>query len=937
MLLPLALATLCLSCDEPAQPTGPRLGVPAPNIELGAEGCARFQVRFQQGNTPVIEETYNSSGCPAQELKLFSDTAATFDAATGALRIAIRVKNEGATTVVPRLRLRFHADSAQRFNASGQPLGGVSDILGYQPDSTSLAGRIAFWFYDTYMAPAGQPQVLPPGATTERRWIEFRGTTWSPHVRLKLVVAGQEVGAVPAVAPDSIPASLINALPTLTLSDGSQLKAELLAVLFYETASQSARQAAIASIGGVVVGGRRSFGTDGWYFVRVPTATTLPAIGAVTATLRNNPHVEFATEYTISVPDGSSWAKPQDGPGWNRSDWQVDALGAVGASSALGRLRAPLAWGCSTGSATVGVAVVDGGFHPVDDLVPNISGPILDPIPFRDHGTRVASIIGAEGNNGAFMTGVMWNAALHLRSSQYDTLAAAAPPAWWVSWTNNLIAAAQTGASVIVIVNNQQYAGVPPDTVNNTSHRLGMQRRDDALRTAIARLRRGNPSRRPLFVVSAGNDGIDARFAGFVNARHTYPEQVLVVGGLSHQLNAPSQTTAVYGGPLKPSNSGSAVDLYAPGENIPGLIPGNVIAFDAGTSYATPLAAGVAGLVKSFWSALPDTALKGIILAGASQTVATSAGPKPVLDAYGALKKAAERPGAPLCGNRLWLSGTSIKVQRAAQIETIPTQIQAADTVTQLDAHHGGRRIDFRSWSELRSVVWGNGSWSAGPTQTTLGLPQSGVGRSRRQHSHDVDSSFFVRDSPDGQDLTMWIELFEGPNLRRQSAPVVLPAIVDVLDGVDFAAAFPQRGSEALIAYNVYYANTNTPRLTALYRADLGQPSLPVTLVRVLQDTAVTDIAMSEDGNEKVLKLKAGQQGCIATWSRPTFGTSPGTTLFDSTAARRTENVAPSACEFWGSRISTNTGQGTVAPRASGRQTPVWSYRRDQHGRSPRR
>jgi hypothetical protein len=36
-------------------------------------------------------------------------------------------------------------------------------------------------------------------------------------------------------------------------------------VLFTGTASQSVRQEAVDSTGGVVVGGRRSFGTDGYY------------------------------------------------------------------------------------------------------------------------------------------------------------------------------------------------------------------------------------------------------------------------------------------------------------------------------------------------------------------------------------------------------------------------------------------------------------------------------------------------------------------------------------------------------------------------------------------------------------------------------------------------------------------------------------------------
>lgn len=186
----LGLATsLCMGCSDPEQPPlHGRLGTLAPNVTLQtSEGCARFQVRFVAGSPPTIEETYGSQACSNTTLKLFSDTVATFDAATGSLRIAIRIKYQGTAAVIPRVELFFNADSTKRFNANGSTVPGTSDIVGYQPDSSGNAGRRAYWWYDAYLAPSGQPPVVAPGDTSERRWIEFRGTTWTAHVRLKLL------------------------------------------------------------------------------------------------------------------------------------------------------------------------------------------------------------------------------------------------------------------------------------------------------------------------------------------------------------------------------------------------------------------------------------------------------------------------------------------------------------------------------------------------------------------------------------------------------------------------------------------------------------------------------------------------------------------------------------------------------------------------------
>jgi hypothetical protein len=101
--------------------------------------------------------------------------------------------------------------------------------------------------------------------------------------------------------------------------------------------------------------------------------------------------------------------------------------------------------------------------------------------------------------------------------------------------------------------------------------------RDEALRDAVRTLRVENRS--PLFVWSAGN-GVDARLAGYVGARESFPSQVIVVGALAHSISAPGQANQL----ASFSNRGTGVDIYAPGENIGALGAGRRLKLVIGQS-----------------------------------------------------------------------------------------------------------------------------------------------------------------------------------------------------------------------------------------------------------------------------------------------------------------------------------------------------------------
>jgi hypothetical protein len=117
---------------------------------------------------------------------------------------------------------------------------------------------------------------------------------------------GAQKPAVPARAPDSLPTSLIHSLPLLTDQSGNQHRSQLVMLSFFERASQPARQAAIRSVGGMVVGGVAGIQEEGWYLVRIASATSMTAIDSVVAELGADPSVELVGPYTLGFPDDAS-------------------------------------------------------------------------------------------------------------------------------------------------------------------------------------------------------------------------------------------------------------------------------------------------------------------------------------------------------------------------------------------------------------------------------------------------------------------------------------------------------------------------------------------------------------------------------------------------------------------------------------------------------
>ncbi len=216
---------------------------------------------------------------------------------------------------------------------------------------------------------------------------------------------------------------------------------------------------------------------------------------------------------------------------------------------------------------------------------------------------------------------------------------------------------------------------------------------DQAYNRLRQALRDFNEDDLPLLVLSAGNDGIDAKWAGFPQVVNDFPGRVIVVGANTFSGDLAST-----------SNYGSLVSVAAPGPGVYALDGvGTTVPF-GGTSAAAPYVTGMAGLLKSFDPNLSAVQLKQRILEGAARG-GRSAGGFPILDAYETLRVVAEEQDAPLCGNDVWASGGTLYASRTS---SPPEELAplAGTPVGQVEALHGGKFILYINPGVGHALRW---------------------------------------------------------------------------------------------------------------------------------------------------------------------------------------------------------------------------------------
>jgi len=176
-------------------------------------------------------------------------------------------------------------------------------------------------------------------------------------------------------------------------------------IFFAPTADNVAIDTLASSINGLFIGSI----PDLRFYQLLVSPTDFNGLTALINTVKQNPAVSFVTPNVML----SSFAAPND-PGTAKS--YAPAL-----------INAPLAWDITTGvkklndGSDLKIGAIDGVFDFTNaDLAANIAFYTDNNVPLLmggDHGTRVASIIGAVANNNIGIAGMMWNASLYLYSA----------------------------------------------------------------------------------------------------------------------------------------------------------------------------------------------------------------------------------------------------------------------------------------------------------------------------------------------------------------------------------------------------------------------------------------------------------------------------------------------------------------------------------------
>jgi RHS repeat-associated protein len=346
----------------------------------------------------------------------------------------------------------------------------------------------------------------------------------------------------------------------------------------------------------------------------------------VAVALRQFPGVEFVepnflVKHSQTRPNDTHFAE----------QWALNNDGQTGGQQGAD-VGAARAWARTTGESSTVIAVIDSGIdfsHPdlqanrwvnqrerenrkdderngyTDDLhgwdwVTGSNG-VRDE---QGHGTAIAGLIAAQGNNGLGVSGVMWSARLM-----------------------SLRVLDKTGTGDIAdAVEAIDYAVAMGAQVINCS--WGTEAESAALRDAIVRA----GAEGVVVVTSAGNGGADLDAASYYPASFNLPNVISVAASDALDQIAPF------------SNWGaSTVTVAAPGVDLLTTKMGGDYAAVSGTSAAAPLVTGVVGLVKSERPWLSPEATRQAIVSGARRASGLDGRvvAKGVADASGALASAA--------------------------------------------------------------------------------------------------------------------------------------------------------------------------------------------------------------------------------------------------------------------------------------------------------
>ena len=352
----------------------------------------------------------------------------------------------------------------------------------------------------------------------------------------------------------------------VTLADGRRIYGDMVLMYFAEGTTDARIAEVIDSIGGTVIG---TIPQSRAFQVQIAGDSTGDAVFQVIAQMKTVVDVDIVEPV---FPSLAAEFVPNDPLYPDQTGVQL--------------VRASETWTVAEGS--VIIAIVDTG---VDATHPDLDGKVIvlpgsdlldrddDPSDTVGHGTRMAGIAAAYGNNGVGLAGMAWR-------SPVMAVRAFGPGGSDVSLAAGIVFAASNGAKVISI---------------SGELREQSQILTDAVAFAIAR--------DCLIVAASGNH--DPEFGSTESFPCAIPG-VVCVGGLGTN-----------GLPLEGTNVGEWVAMAAPGESVPTTELGGGYGTATGTSPAAALVAGAAAVIWSTDPTLSALEVRERLLAGAVEIPGT--------------------------------------------------------------------------------------------------------------------------------------------------------------------------------------------------------------------------------------------------------------------------------------------------------------------------
>jgi len=306
--------------------------------------------------------------------------------------------------------------------------------------------------------------------------------------------------------------------------------------------------------------------------------------------LRRDPRVRYA-EPDYLLHESAAPNDPSFSLQWGSRNTGQLVNGVSGTAGADDRALA--AWGVATGTPAVVIGEADSGVdynHPDlaanvwsnpggvggcpagthgENIVAQTCDPMDDETQYGGHGTHVAGILGAVGNNGRGVAGMNWSTSI-LPVKWLDA-SGSGSTSQLIAALDWLIRARQAGVNVRVVNESATFVG--------TAYSQALADEIDLLAANDI-----------LFVTAAGNTGDDNDDP----ARRRYPcgydrpnEICVTASDSSDQL----PSWANYGA--------TTVDLAAPGDNIYSTLRNGAYGYVSGASMASPQVAGAAALILS--------------------------------------------------------------------------------------------------------------------------------------------------------------------------------------------------------------------------------------------------------------------------------------------------------------------------------------------------